>query len=145
VGHPIYPQENLQKQSYREWIEDEQNRHVVGPWYLWLEQDTRVVLIDRHRGAYWLVLVDLSEGLEQARIRKKVLDMAKITEEALVVDPTSKDPVAWLKAATANLRIKGLAQKTVGKILIQLEPDYLHRYRYKTLEVEIPLPEEPSN
>jgi len=140
VGHPIFPQENLQKQSYREWIEDEQERHIVGLWHLWLEDDKQVVLTDRYRGARWLVVVDLSEGLEQAHIRKTVLDMAKIAEEVLVVDPTSKDPAAWLQTATKDLRIKGLAQRTAGKVVIQIEPDYLHRYQYKTLEVEVPLP-----
>lgn len=140
VGHPIYPEENLRKQAYREWIEDEQDRHIVGLWDLWLEGDRQVVLTDRHNEALWLVLVDLSEGLKQARIRKTVLDLGKIAAEVLVVDPINKDPVAWLQAATKELRIKGLTQKTERKVLIQIEPDHLHRYQYKTLEVEVPLP-----
>ena len=84
--------------------------------------------------------MDLSEGLQQARLRKKILDEAKIAAEVLVVDPTSKDPVAWLQAATKDLRIKSLAQRTEGKVLIQLDPDFLQNYQYKTLEVEVPLP-----
>ncbi|MEW6301089.1 MAG: hypothetical protein AB1671_25705, partial [Thermodesulfobacteriota bacterium] len=70
VGHPIFPEENVYRQAYREWIENEQDRHLVGPWYLWLENDKQVVFVDRHRGADWLVLVDLSEGLQQVHIRK---------------------------------------------------------------------------
>lgn len=140
VGHPIYPEENLRKQAYRDWIEDEQDRHVVGLWDLWIEKDRQVVLTDRYKGGLWLVLVDLPEELQQARIRKRELDMAKIAAEVLVEDPKSKDPAAWLQTATKDLRIKGLVQKTEGKVVIQIEPDYLHRYQYKTLEVEVPLP-----
>ena len=117
VGHPIFPEENAQKQIYRFWIEDEQNRHGVGPWgkYLWLDRDTKVIFLDRHAGEEWLVLVDLSQGLDKVKIRKRAIDVAQI----LSAKPGDLNYEALLKEGKERLTIEGLEHRD-GRIIISV-------------------------
>jgi hypothetical protein len=133
VGHPIYPEENAQQQTYRSWIEAERDLHNVGPWgkYLWLDQDTQVVFLDRHDGENWLVVVDLSQGLDNVKIRRKVIDMAQI----LMAQPGDPSYETVLRERKERLTIKDLKYSD-GRIIISVLPDI----GYKTTQIEMKLP-----
>jgi len=133
VGHPIFPEENAQKQIYRFWIEKEQDQHSVGPWdkYLWLDQDSKVVFVDKHAGEKWLVVVDLSQGLDKVKIRKKAIDVAQILTAQL--GGPSYETV--LRERKERLTIKDLKYSD-GRIIICVLPDI----GYKTTQIEMDLP-----
>lgn len=133
VGHPIFPEENARKRIYRFWIEEEQDQHNVGPWrkYLWLDQDSKVVFVDKHAGEEWLVVVDLSQGLDKARIRQKAIDVARI----LSAKPGDLNYEALLKEGKERLTIEGLEHRD-GRIIISVLPDI----KYKTTQIEMALP-----
>ncbi len=127
----------MQKQVYRFWIEEEQHQHNVGPWrkYLWLDQDRKVVFVDKHAGQEWLVVVDLSEGLEKARIRKGRIEWEKIVDGIQIPPPAGVDPDTWRKEGAKHLQIKEL-KYTDGKVMAFLEPD--ERYTVDHIELDLP-------
>lgn len=133
VGHPIFPEENVQKQAYRFWIEAEQERHLITPWarYLWIDHDRKVVFVDEHKGEKWLVMVDLSAGLDKVQVSKKVIKVAKV----LVGEPGSPGYETLLKEGKKRLIVKELREKE-GKIVLSIEPDM----RFKMTEIEMTLP-----
>ncbi len=138
VGHPIFPEENAQKQIYRFWVEEEQDQHNVGPWgkYLWLDQDNKVVFVDKHAGENWLVLVDLSQGLNKVEIRKRVIDVSGVIDVARIMNlDRIADYETALKEGKERIPISGL-QRRDDKVVISVEPNW----RYKATEIEMALP-----
>lgn len=83
VGYPIYPEDNIEKQSYRVWVEQLELRHFIFPkgTYLWFNNDKLVVMLDRYKEDTWVILVDLSDGLNKVKIKKiKVEPISSIYE-----------------------------------------------------------------
>lgn len=79
VGFPIYPLSNSQEQSYRIWVETAEERHHVMGRFLWDWRDEWVLFIDTEgetKESSWVVVVDISEGLENPKVAKLTLDDA---------------------------------------------------------------------
>ncbi len=72
VGYPIYPPENVEKKTYFVWVESEKLRHFVFPKgeYHWFNQEKLIVMLDKHDGEYWVVLVDIAKGLDNVETNK---------------------------------------------------------------------------
>lgn len=72
VGFPIYPLPNVRDRSYRVWVEEPAERHLVTTGFLWDRQDERVLFVDREgeRQEDSVVVVDLSDGLERPKVAK---------------------------------------------------------------------------
>jgi len=134
VGRPIFPEENVHKQSTNVWIELPEQRHLVHPWagYIWLDQDSKVVFVDKYAGENWLVLVDLSSGLDKVEIRRRKIDVAKI----LTLEPGTPDYERLLKEEKKRLAVTELKKGKDGKVIVSLRPDK----RYKVTEIPMDLP-----
>lgn len=139
VGRPIYPPENVTQQSYFVWVPAPEERHQIVPEgeYLWLENDSKVVFVDKTGGEVWLVAVDLSHGLAQVQSKKKLIDVASLIDIPKVMElDRIADPETALRDMKERIPIMGLRQKAEGNIVISIEPDW----RYKATEIEMPLP-----
>lgn len=137
VGYPIYPEENVAKQRYFVWVPDPEERHLVTSSYLWLDEDNKVVFVDKTGGEVWLVAVDLSHGLDQAQSKKKLIDIASLIDIPKVMElDRITDPETALRDMKERIPIMGLRQKTEGNIVISIKQDW----RYKATEIEMSLP-----
>jgi len=139
VGHPIYPEENVIKQTYFVWAPIPEERHMIVPrgHYLWLEDDNKVVFVDKNGGENWLVVVDLSRGLDHVKSRKKLIDVTHIINIPRVMDLDHiADPETALRDRKERIPITGLRLNAEGNIVISIEPDM----RYKATEIEMALP-----
>ena len=76
AGRPVYPESYLRKRSYRVWVPDEKDRHAVLPGgFFWLDRDRRIVFADHYGPDYYLVVLDLSAGLEGPSVEKRKLEI----------------------------------------------------------------------
>ena len=139
VGHPIYPAENVTKQTYFVWVPAPEERHPIEPpgQYACLAQDSKVLFVDKYQGENWLVLVDLSQGLTKVESRKKLIDVTRVidVDNMMALDRIA-DAETALREGKARIPIVGLRQSTEGKIVISIAPDM----RYKVREIEMELP-----
>jgi len=74
VGHPIYPSENVESQTYFVWIDSLEERHLITSSFLWLGQDDNILFIDQYKSKKWIVLIDISNGLGNITTIRKTYD-----------------------------------------------------------------------
>jgi len=133
VGRPIYPEENVKRKSARVWIEVPEKGHLIYPWgkYLWLDNDAKVVFVDKHAGENWLVLIDLSNGIDNVAIRKKRIDVEKI----IAIDMKSPDYMNKLKKAKKLLMVNDIANEGNNKVRLDLMRDKIYKVTSITMEL----------
>lgn len=75
VGYPVYPEDKAGKKNYRIWVRDEKRRHSIIPdGFFWLDEDRRVAFADRVGGENYLVVVDITTGLESPVLNRTWID-----------------------------------------------------------------------
>lgn len=134
VGVPLYPEKNVSEQIYFVWVPTIEERHFVRGLgiYLWLEQDKKVVFLDRYKGDNWLVSVDLTKGLDKVEIKKKIIDVSSI----LVLDPKTPDYEKLLKKEKERFAVTELKRGKDNIVKFVLKKDI----RYNVTEFEMVLP-----
>lgn len=139
AGVPVYPPENAAKQSYFVWERIPELRHLVlggrgsAARFLWRNQDTEVVFVDRHAEENWVVAVDLAGGAHQARSRVAKIDVASI----VAFPPGTPDYARRLREAKERFAVKALADVGGGRIVLSFWPDP-HLYQGSEITVNLP-------
>lgn len=85
AGLPVYPQEYLDKQVYLledEGLDESKTADIVSP-FLWAEDSSFFLFFASYPGRTVLVKVDVSLGLENARISEKTVDTEPFLREDL--------------------------------------------------------------
>jgi len=134
VGYPIYPEENIAKQTYFVWVPSPEERHFIltRGKYLWLDQDNKILFVDGYGGENWLVLVDLSKGLSKMTIKKKIIDVASV----LTLDPKTPDYETLLKEEKERFAVSELRPRKDGRIDIHLSRE--RKYRVTAMTIDLP-------
>lgn len=134
IGHPVFPEENVQKQTTMVWVEPLEQRHFVNfsAGYLWLESDSKVLFVDKYNDGNWLVLVDLSDGFNRVKIRKKKIEIAPV----LALDPKISDYTTLLKNEERRFAVNELRRSKDNRITVSLRSDM--GYKYTTIEMTPP-------
>jgi hypothetical protein len=79
VGHPVYPEVNAGKKHYRVWVREESSRHTVIPnGFFWFDHDHKIAFGDQIGDETYLVVVDLSGGLNHPVIQKMGVDLSSM-------------------------------------------------------------------
>lgn len=134
IGIPIFPEENAFKKSAKVWIEQPEKRHAVIPpgKYLWFNNDNNVALIDRFDGGTWVVSVDLSNGKDKVKIKKKKINVENIVS----VDKKDPDYENVVKQENKELDVVDIKKGKKSKIMIIVRPE--KKYKVKEFETDFP-------
>lgn len=81
IGFPVYPKENVDKQSYDLTLSPE--RHKIMSRFLWSPDEKRLLFFDLHDSKNYLVFSDLSIGLNSPVIRSKYFDPKRIIKHSI--------------------------------------------------------------
>jgi hypothetical protein len=79
AGHPVYPEVNAGKKHYRVYVREENDRHTVIPGgFFWFDHDRKIIFGDQFGGETYLVVVDLSGGLNHPVIHKTLIHLSSM-------------------------------------------------------------------
>jgi len=97
AGHPVYPEVNAGRKHYRVYVRDDNDRHTLIPGgFFWLDRDRKIVFGDQFGGETYLVVVDLSGGLDHPVIHKTPVDLSSLLRpegQGKAADLQGKDPL----------------------------------------------------
>ncbi|HRC87337.1 MAG TPA: hypothetical protein PK413_17180 [Thermoanaerobaculia bacterium] len=113
----VYPRENLESGATEAWVENEIDRHsvLISAGWLWSEDGRRVVFVDRHAGASWLVSLELGAA---PRIAQQRIDASAVLGSA----PGSGASPPALVAESAGLAITALSWQGADTVRLTLDP-----------------------
>jgi len=117
VGHPVYPEINAGKKHYRVWVREENSRHTVIPsGFFWFDQDRKFAFGDRIGDETYVVVVDLSDGLNHPVIHKMGIDLLSLLK------PEERKNEAVVHEAR-HLKLENIQDMKNGKFSIRLSSD----------------------
>jgi hypothetical protein len=118
IGIPIFPEENVKNHSLQVWVEKAEERDTVYPpnQYLWLNHDAEVTFVDKRGGENWIVLVDLSHGVNQALIRKNKIDLTT----TLGLDRASPEYPSKLKQYNKSFMVSQIEAGGHGEAILRI-------------------------
>ena len=116
VGIPVYPEENRERRTYWPLVQNEELVHHVAPIYVWLDSGHTVLFVDRFDSSSWLVALELPSALDDARIRKRRINVAQL----LADEPGSAEYRRSLRRAETFLPVKDLRASTTGRVTLVL-------------------------
>jgi hypothetical protein len=117
VGHPIYPEVNAGKKHYRVWVREENNRHTVIPnGFFWFDHDRKIAFGDQIGDETYVVVVDLSDGLNHPVVHKMGIDLLSLLR------PEERKNEAVLQEAK-HLKLENIQDLKNGKFRIRISSD----------------------
>ena len=125
VGFPIYPESNVENQSYEIRVASAEARHhrpgrqAGRGWYF---DDTKLLFTDEVRGRQWLVLIDFSEGLQSVKIARRQIDVSRV-----------------LGSTDASLLlIEKYGEIRNGSVEVLLREEQARRYQKEKVQLRVP-------
>ncbi len=135
VGNPVCPKGSGNKKKYFVRTDSSvKSGHAIISDYLWIEQDKKIIFIDRYGNEIRIVSVNLHKGLSNTDIQKKVTDITKILD----ISPKIPNYDELIETEKQRLRIKSLEQGKHGKLNINIR--LYQNGKYKTTELETDFP-----
>lgn len=79
-GIPVYPANNLKGKVYTTSVKGESQAHILASdGFFWINK-SRLAFVDRFKKVNRLVLVDLTQGIDQVKVRIKPLDTMALVD-----------------------------------------------------------------
>jgi hypothetical protein len=114
VGHPVYPEVNAGKKHYRVWVREENERHTVIPnGFFWFDHDRKIAFGDQIGDETYLVVLDLSDGLNHPIPHKMGIDLMSLLK------PEERKNEAVLQEAK-RLKLENIQDLKNGKFRIRI-------------------------
>ena len=133
VGVRIFPTDNVTSATYDFLAKDNAERHLVWPrTYLWLDDDSTLTFVEKHRDRFWLVAVDLGKEGAGVEERRSLIDPEAVIRGV----PGSPEYKRTLQEERERLAVLDLRAGPPGKIVVVLES----RSVYRVTEFEMDLP-----
>jgi hypothetical protein len=131
VGHPVYPEWNVSRKSYRVWVQDHHQRHhLISKRFAWFDEDRKLVFGEQVGDQNFLVVLDLSNGITGPEIyRMPIEPKPKLlpengTEQAALpyVMPLSVDSIQPLDHAKVRLTVSSKTGRQSEEIELDTTP-----------------------
>lgn len=130
VGHPVYPETNASKKNYRVWIRDEKGRHTIIPkGFFWFDDDRKIAFGDQVGGENYLVVIDISNGLDKPIIHKKWINILPLLrpedrqDDSLINEAKrlSLEGIQGMNNGMVRLRISSVIPLSTNELELQVE------------------------
>lgn len=106
VGRPLYPEINLAKGTYRVWVPEERERHLLLPeGFFWMEDDRYLAFAEKVGDRNYFILADISGGLNNPVVYKKAL---------AGLSPSLGDAIEGLPSSESGILFRVLGVKAAG-------------------------------
>ncbi len=119
IGIPIFPPENASAHSLRVWVEAPEERNRVYPVskFLWLKGDSDVLFVNKKGDGNWVVLVDLSGGLDHVVVRQKKIDVGAM----LQLDQHAPEYASKITEYNRNLVVREILASRPGYVTLRID------------------------